>query len=310
MYKCRLTVFTPTFNRAHTLERLYLSLKSQTFTDFEWLVIDDGSTDNTKGLVDRWLQDQNPFPIHYHLKENGGKNTAINDGLEKANGELFFTVDSDDYLTNDALEKINNWVNNLPENSKFCGVVGNMGVTPKETPNTIFKEPWRDANLLERYPEVSKLPIDGERAYVFFTEIHKKYKYPVFVNEKFMTEAVTWNRMANDGYKIRVYNDIIYIYEFQPTGLTMSGSKLFIENPKGYGLWLREKSNFSNYSLKQRLRLYYSYFSAVRPKLSVKKIAENLETPTFTILFFSVLYAIKQKINKTRDLKRSKKFNS
>ena len=173
-----LTVFTPTYNRVHTLERLYRSLQEQTFTDFEWLVIDDGSTDETSLLLEKWILEKNHFPISYLVKENGGKHTAINYGLDQAQGELFFTADSDDFLTADALEKVNNWANSLPKNEKFCGVVGNLGFNPNETPNTIFNGAWRDANLLERYSDFSNIPIDGERAFVFFTEIHKKYKYP------------------------------------------------------------------------------------------------------------------------------------
>ena len=115
-------------------------------------------------------------------------------------------MDSDDYLTDDALEKIIEWERNLPINEKFCGVAGNLGTCKTKTPNTLFNTRYFDGTLLDRYRNV-----DGERAIAFYTEIHKKYKYPEFKDEKFMTEAVVYNRMANDGYKIRFYNDIIWI---------------------------------------------------------------------------------------------------
>lgn len=284
-----ITVFTPAYNRAHTLERLYQSLQGQTFKDFEWLVIDDGSTDGTKVLFDKWLTEQNSFPIHYYCKENGGKHTAINVGLDKAQGALFFTADSDDYLTVDALQKVNNWAISLPKNEKFCGVVGNMGYSTTETPNTIFKGPWRDANLLERYSQFSENPIDGERAFVFFTAIHRKYKFPEYENENFMTEAVTWNRMAKDGYKMRFFNDIIYIYKYLPNGLTLSGSKMFINNPKGYALWLREKADFCQDNFVTKFKMHYSYFLTQKNKLSRKEIAENIGTNTLTIVVLSCL---------------------
>ncbi len=289
MHKYLITIFTPTYNRAHTLERLYGSLQEQTFTDFEWLVIDDGSTDGTEILFEKWLKEQNPFPIHYYRKENGGKHTAINYGLDKAQGEVFFTADSDDYLTEDGLEKVNSWVGSLPPDENFCGVVGNWGYSATETPNTIYKGIWRDATLLERYPEFSANPIDGERAFVFFTEVHRKYKYPEFENENFMTEAVTWNRMANDGYKIRVYNDIIYIYKFLPNGLTLSGSKIFIDNPKGYALWLREKAELCNYNYFTKLKMYYSYFLTQKDKLSTNKIAKYIGANTLSIVILSCI---------------------
>lgn len=293
MHQFRFTVFTPTYNRAHTLERLYHSLQKQNFTDFEWLIIDDGSTDGTKALFEKWALEKNDFSIHYYIKQNGGKHTAINEGLDKAQGELFFTADSDDFLTPDALQKVNSWVIALPKNEKFCGVVGNWGSRPDKTPNTIFTDEWRDANLLERYPEVSSAPIDGERAFVFFTNIHKKYKYPEFINEKFMTEAVAWNRMAHDEYKMRVYNDIIYIYKFLPNGLTMSGSKIFIDNPKGYALWLKEKAKFCNYSTVMKYKMYYSYFCSQKNRLTGKEIAANIGTSYFVIYASSVLHKLK-----------------
>lgn len=293
-FKYQFTVFTPTYNRAFTLERLYRSLQAQTFLDFEWLVIDDGSTDGTKLLFDQWILEENPFPIHYYLKDNGGKHTAINVGLEKAQGELFFTADSDDYLTGDALQKVNTWAGSLSENDQFCGVVGNWGYSATETPNTIFNKEWRDASLLERYPEFSEIPIDGERAFVFFTEIHRKYKYPVFENENFVTEAVAWNRMAKDGYKMRVFNDIIYIYKFLPNGLSLSGSKMFIDNPKGYALWLREKADFCKDNFKTKFKMYYSYFLTQKNQMSTREIAVNIGTKPLIIILVSYISRIKK----------------
>ena len=293
-FKYQFTVFTPTYNRAFTLERLYRSLQSQTFTNFEWLIIDDGSTDETKLLIDQWVLEENPFPIHYYLKDNGGKHTAINVGLQRAQGQLFLTADSDDYLTSDALQKVNLWTTTIPENEKFCGVAGNWGFSATETPNTIFEGMWRDANLLERYPEFSQNPIDGERAFVFFTDIHRQYIYPEYEDEKFITEAVSWNRMANDGYKMRVFNDIIYIYKFLPNGLSLSGSKMFINNPKGYALWLREKADFCKDSFFTKFKMYYSYVLTQKDKLSKKEIADNIGTKPFIIILISYISRIKK----------------
>ena len=146
-FRYKITVFTPTYNRAYILENLYRSLQRQSFTDFEWLVVDDGSSDGTKALFERGQQEDNPFPIRYCYKENGGKCRAINYGLKLAQGELFFTVDSDDYLTDDALEKVNRWEAALPKDQKFCGIVANRGHSPTETPNTRFEEAYLDGNL-------------------------------------------------------------------------------------------------------------------------------------------------------------------
>ena len=205
-YKYKITVFTPTYNRAYMIGTLYQSLLCQTFTDFEWLVVDDGSTDNTEQLFAEWLQKRELHSIRYVKQENGGKCRAINRALDLAQGELFFTVDSDDYLTEDALEKIVLWEQQLPHDEMYCGVAGNLGTSIGETTNTSFVDGFHEGTLLDRYNLV-----DGERAIVLYTDIHKRYKYPEYNGEKFMTEAVAWNRIAHDGYKIRFYNDIIWI---------------------------------------------------------------------------------------------------
>lgn len=277
----KITVFTPTYNRAYIIENLYRSLRRQTACDFEWLVVDDGSTDNTEELFRIWRQEENPFPIRYFKQENGGKCRAINRGLELAEGELFFTVDSDDYLTDDALEKVLRWEAELPKGHQYCGFAGNLGTAPDETPNRIFEEAYFDGTALDRYGAV-----DGERAMVFYTDVHRKYPYPVYDGEKFMTEAVAYNRMAHDGYKMRFYNDIIWIYEYKEDGLTKAGSSIFLNNPKGYGLWLREKAAFQDASMKERLKMYYTFTCDLYSRLSGREIAACIGAPYLVIAFF------------------------
>lgn len=274
----RITVFTPTYNRAHTIENLYRSLQRQTFRDFEWLIVDDGSSDNTEEVIAVWQMEENNFPIRYYKKENGGKHTAINAALKLAEGELFFVVDSDDYLTDDALQKIALWEEKLPKDGAYCGVAGNLGTSETETPNRRFPDEYHEGTLLDRYSVV-----DGERALAFYTEIHRKYRYPVFEGERFMTEAVVYNRMAADGYKMRFYNDIVCVYEYQPDGLTRSGSSLFLNNPKGYGLWLREKAKFERASLAKRLKMYYTFTCDLSGRLRTGEIADCIGAPKILI---------------------------
>ena len=291
----KITVFTPTYNRGYIIENLYKSLQRQTFTDFEWLVVDDGSKDNTEELFDRWKKEDNNFKIRYYKKENGGKHRAINYALDKAKGELFFNVDSDDYLTNDALEKINKWENELDKSKKFAGIVANLGSDEHKTINNFFKEEYLDLSLLERYSycEENKRVLDGEKPFIFYTEVHRKYKYPEFEGEKFMTEAVTWNRMANDGYIVRYFNDIVCIYEYLEDGLTKAGNKLFLENPKGYGLWLKEKAIFEKKSYFEMIKLYYSYYCELYKLYSINKIAEYIGISKFKLMAISMLKKIK-----------------
>ncbi len=290
-YQYKITVFTPTYNRAYIIENLFQSLQRQTFRAFEWLVVDDGSSDNTQELFAR-LQTEATFPVQYLKKENGGKGRAINYGVDFARGELFFNVDSDDYLTDDALEKVAKWADTIAGDERFCGVVGNLGTAPDQTPNRPLNAPYRDASLLERYPEYSTDPIDGERAWVFYTDIQKKYKYPEFEGEKFITPGIPWNRMARDGYLVRVFPDIIWIYEYLPDGLSMD-TKKFLRNPRGHALCLKEKALFCGYSKKQMFKFYYSSYCEFKDMYSAEQIAEFFDAPLWLIRLDAALFKAK-----------------
>lgn len=289
------TVFTPTYNRAYILGDLYYSLQRQTCMDFEWLIVDDGSADDTKALVASWQGEENPFPIRYVYQENGGKCRAINRGLKEADGRLFFTVDSDDYLTDDAIEKVIRWDGELPRDGHFCGYVGNRGITPTQTPNRLFPGGYLDGTALDRYDQV-----DGERAFVFYTEIHRKYLYPEFPGEKFLTEAVTWDLMAHDGYKMRFYNDIIWIWEYKDDGLTRAGYRVFLENPQGTGLFFRQKAEFLHYSLWNKLTLWYGYATDAMDRCTDEQIASYIGMPKALVPPCRWLHGLVQILKKKR----------
>lgn len=289
------TVFTPTYNRAYILGDLYYSLQRQTCMDFEWLIVDDGSADDTKALVASWQGEENPFPIRYIYQENGGKCRAINRGLKEADGRLFFTVDSDDYLTDDAIEKVIRWDGELPKDGHFCGYVGNRGITPTQTPNRLFPGGYLDGTALDRYDQV-----DGERAFVFYTEIHRKYLYPEFPGEKFLTEAVTWDLMAHDGYKMRFYNDIIWIWEYKDDGLTRAGYRVFLENPQGTGLFFRQKAEFLHYSLWNKLTLWYGYATDAMDRCTDEQIASYIGMPKALVPPCRWLHGLVQIMKKKR----------
>lgn len=288
-FQHKITIFTPTYNRAYILKRLYRSIQRQTFRDFEWLIVDDGSTDNTAELVQSWITEGNDFPIRYYKQENGGKCRAINRALDLAQGELFFPVDSDDYLTDDALEKVVRWEKELPKGAAYCGVAGNIGTAANRTNNRLFKAGCFDGSLLDRYKTV-----DGERAIVFYTKIHRQYKYPTFDGETFITEAVAYNRMAHDGYKMRFYNDIIWVYEYLDDGLTKAGSSLFLKNPRGYGLWLREKAEFLGWNRKQILEMYYTFTCDLSPYYDNCTIAECIGAPVRTIALCRAVHSLRR----------------
>ena len=255
----KITVFTPTYNRAHTLLRLYRSLEKQTFSDFEWLKIDDGSTDNTEELITAFIK-ENKINIRYLKVKNGGKHRAINKATEIAYGEIFFIVDSDDYLLDNALSRLVYWFSTIEKSGdKFVGVCGLRGYSPIKMIGSSFDGVYKDAISSER----SKYKIFGDKSEAVYTKILKQYKFPEFYGENFITEAVVWSKLGADGYKMRYFNEIIYITEYLAGGLTDRSSSLFRENINGtlytYSLLMRH-----NYPLKTRIRyclLYLSFFA-------------------------------------------------
>lgn len=289
----RITIFTSTYNRANIISSLYHSLQDQTFHDFEWLVMDDGSSDNTKDLFKDWIQEENLFRIRYVYAENKGKMKELNRALDLAQGELFFSVDSDDILTKDALEKIDRWERTLPRDGSFCGLAGNMGWSLDKSNNPMLPGDYYDASLFQRYRNNGKEHIGADRAWVFYTEVYRNYKFPEFENEKFIAEAVVWNRMAHDGLKIRCYNDIIYVFEHQEGGLTDTISRTLIESPRGYGLWKAEMMKFLNYNRKQRIEQYYVFYCDLRKKYSTRQISAFIQCPNYIMAAMGIFYKLK-----------------
>lgn len=306
-FKYKITLFTPTFNRAYIIETLYKSVQRQTFHDFEWLIIDDGSTDNTEQLIQKWIEeDNNFFPIRYYKQKNGGKCRAINYALDLAEGELFFIMDSDDYLTDNALERVVYWESTIAGKPMYMGVVGNRGTTETYSPNRALGAPFRDCNVFVRYPEFTDNVVDGEHAGVWYTEIHRKYKYPEFDGENFLTPCITWNRMAHDGYMIRIFDEIIWVCNYLQDGLTMQGNMRFIKNPQGAGLCLREKAEFLHYSLKDKMKMWYTFycdhtFCDEEYRLTKKQCADYIGGPLLFIYFSAVVHKL------TGFIKRCKK---
>lgn len=230
------TIFTPTYNRAYCLNALYESLCSQTSKDFEWLIIDDGSSDETEALVSSWLCEQS-FSIHYIKQSNGGKHRAINRGVKEARGELFFIVDSDDMLTEDAVEQIILVEKDITCNEHLCGVCFRcLFSVSRNMVGTPFPKDGMYASSLEW---TYKYKVKGDKAEVVLTDVLRKYPFPEIEGENFVPEALVWNRIA-DSYKMICKNKGIYLCEYLPDGLTAGFWRNLKRNPKGFGLFYSE----------------------------------------------------------------------
>lgn len=232
-----LTVFTPTYNRGYIISKLYESLKNQTSDDFEWIVIDDDSNDNTAELFEQF--ESVGKGITYIKQPHGGKHRAINRAVKIARGEYFFIVDSDDYLTPNAVEKVNLWTQEICD-GKIGGVSGLRmstcgdvwGGKPKFDNNEYI-----EATNIER----EKYGLQGDKAEIYATCVLKEHPFPEFENEYFVTEAVVWDWIAMDGYKLRWYNEPIYVCEYLEDGLTRTdanGRIGHLNNPRGYARYV------------------------------------------------------------------------
>ncbi len=220
------TIFTPAYNRAYIIDKLYYSLLTQTNSNFEWLIVDDGSTDNTRELISTFIL-ESKIDIRYFRQENGGKHQAINRGIQEAKGELFFIVDSDDQLASEAIERVSYYYDEIKEDETFAGVCGLKAYFTGERIGGESDFCILDCNALDfRY----KYHIVGDMAEVFRTEILKKYPFPEFEGEKFCPEGVVWNRIAQK-YKLRYFYEKIYLCDYLADGLTARIIKLRMESP-------------------------------------------------------------------------------
>ena len=298
MVYVKFTVFTPTYNRAYIIGNLYRSLQCQTFTDFEWLVVDDGSSDGTEELFAKWSGEGNCFPIRYYKQPNGGKHRAINRGIELCSGKLFYIVDSDDWLPKDALERIDEEVLQVPLNGPytFAGVCGCKGFKDGQIVGQTFKGDHLDCTVLER----SKHGIEGDKAEVFFTDILRKYPFPEFEGENFLTEAVVWDKMAADGYCLRFFNKVVYLCEYREDGLTHQGLNLYYRNPKGYGLYLRMAREYRKFS--KRLSDYFDSqcYCHWKKIMTAREIAELIGTKRSKLLYTSYYLLLREKASKAK----------
>lgn len=209
------TVFTPTYNRSSYLPNLFSSLLKQNFSSFEWIIVDDGSSDKTSDVVEEFRKKAS-FDITYIRQENSGKHIAINTGLEQAKGKLFFIVDSDDYLKSDALRTIWNNYKEVEDNELFCGI-SSVRCT-KDDLRIGGEVNWRylDCSPIELR---SKYKVKGDMAEAWVTSILKKHSFPIIKDEKFCAESLIWNRLSAN-HIVRYFNEKLYVCEYLDGGLS------------------------------------------------------------------------------------------
>lgn len=247
------TILTPTYNRAAYLPRLYESLKAQTNRDFLWLVVDDGSEDDTQALLASYRRQD--VKIHYIRQENGGKHTALNRGIAEIRSELTFIVDSDDYLPENAVETILAYHEKYRETKGLCGY-SFLRCHSDGRVNTAY---FPSDELIGTYAEVRiNGGIGGDKAEVFYTEILKKYPFPVFPGEKFMPEDAVWMQMSGP-YRMVHINKNIYYCDYLEGGLTITGRRMKVHSPRGMVLRSRIYLNNPTICIKVKVKMMLLY---------------------------------------------------
>ena len=228
-----LTVFTPTYNRAGYLQRLYESLRRQKQQDFEWLVVDDGSTDDTAQVV-KSFQAQSDLTIRYVCKENGGKHTAYNEALKHARGNWFLCVDADDYLSDDALEWLFGMLAQLPEDQ---GVAAYKSDQTGKTLSDAFPAEVTTCKISDLS---LRLNCRGEFTFVFPTKVAREYPFPEFPGEKFVGENVVYDRIEQV-CPVNLLGQVITVCEYLPDGYSQNFGGLMKKNPSGFCVYFLQR---------------------------------------------------------------------
>lgn len=249
MSKMKISILTPTYNRGKLLGRLYASLqKNKTVgIEIQWLIMDDGSTDETRQIIQAY-QEENTIEINYYYQENQGKMQALNQLIPNATGELIIECDSDDYFKENAFQIIQNDVSSMDEATyALC----------------YLKQDPKDANIGCLFPQKETTMFDlyfkqgeyGEKALVFQADIRKQYQYDLENKEEFVTEARMHHKMDLK-YKIKCFNEPIMICEYQRDGYTNQITEIFKKNPYGYYEYFKEMFNMDWKGIYFEKRLY------------------------------------------------------
>lgn len=252
-----ITIITPTYNRGELLERLYCSLQEQTCGDFEWLIVDDGSMDDTEQRVRTW-QNENHLEVKYIRQENGGKHRALNKGIETIDSELTFIVDSDDFLPPDAIQIIMEYHKKYSgdrNRHKLCGYSFLRFYSSGEVNTAFFTQDEEIGTYLQIRINGD---IGGDKAEVFYTSVLKGYPFPEYPEENFMPEDVVWMQMS-DKYNMVHINRCVYISDYLEGGLTKSGRRMKLRSPKGMALRSKIYINNKNVKCKVKIKMMLLY---------------------------------------------------
>lgn len=290
----KLTIFTPTYNRAYCLPELYESLLVQNKEDFVWMVVDDGSTDETKKIIDKWICD-GKINIIYIYQQNSGKMSAHNRAVKECNTELFMCLDSDDKLTDGAVHKIvNYWNQHGNDCDNLCGIIAPKLIIDKK--NDTLSTPYIPHSLIYTTGRgLYQNGYKGETAMVFKTEILKNFPFPLQENEKFISEISAYDQIDGN-YVMVTLDEPLMICKYREDGYSKNIMKVNINNPKGVVFVNLQRQRIINRFSPTLMREYIAY--SLIAKYGMRKIIFGNKYPLFCLLLFPLGYFDKQRILK------------
>ena len=281
-----LTVFTPTFNRAYTLHKCYESLRRQTSKDFVWLIIDDGSSDNTKELVESWINEKE-VDIRYHYQNNKGMHGAHNTAYELIDTQINTCIDSDDYMTDDAVEKIVEfWKSN-----RNRGLAGFVALDAYENGKIIGTKLPSDVSETTYFDIYNTLGVKGDKKFIYRSDLTKLYPYPIFEGEKYVSLAYKYAKLDDD-YKLGIMNEVVCIVEYMEDGSSLNMFKQYRRNPRGFAFIRIENMKNPRISSKNKFKECIHYVSSgilSKDKQFLKKTPNKVMT-VLAIPFGIALY--------------------
>lgn len=289
-----LTIFTPTYNRAYILPNLYESLCKEPTELFVWLIVDDGSTDNTKELVEGW-QSEGKLDIVYHKQPNGGKMCAHNKGAQLCTTELFFCIDSDDRIAPGAVSKILETHHILCDDEFLCGIVAKKLIINKLSSQNLPN--IGKATLHDIY----KSGFKGDTSLIFKTSVLREFPFPEIEGEKFITEAYVYDQI-DQKYELLVLNEFLMRCEYQEDGYTVNANGLFLKYPKGWALYYAQYYSLYAKSLRDKMKYmgYYICMSMIA-NYAVWDILKKSPSPLMCLLSVPAGIYFNKRINRINE---------